>query len=217
MARLPEVGSAQITNPYVQVVYKFKFGDKVIEKAPGDEWGIVGNWETCMANSQEALGAIVYSQAWMYNQQKFTLPLQLREIALLRSSWIVESKFVYSQRCKIARAAGLSEEKIQAVKYWPVFAGWTMEERAVLGFTDAVATTNGRMRDELFDELKKTLSPQQIVDLVWCTNLYIGLSKITRILRVEFDDRADPIEEVAARPGFKPRLPVLDMSHIEKA
>ena len=215
MARLPEVGSAHITNPYVKATYKFKFGDRVIEKADGDAFGIVGNWETCMANSQEALGAIVYSQAWMYDKNRFTLSEQLRELALTRIGWLVECQFVYSQRLKIARATGLSEEKIQAVKCWPVFDGWTREERAVLGFTDAVVTTNGRMADELFDALKETLTNQQIVDLVWCTNLYIGLAKVTRILKVEFDDRPEPIVEVPARPGFVPRVPVLDFSHME--
>ena len=214
MPRLPEVGSAKITNPYVIATYKFKFGDKVIDKAPGDEWGVTGNWETCMANSQEALGAIVYSQAWMYDPERFTLPQQLRELALLRLGWLVECQFVYSQRCKIGRATGLPEEKIQAVKAWPVFDGWTAEERAVLGFTDAVVCSNGRMADELFDALKKTLTAQQIVDLIWCTNLYIGLAKITRILKVEFDDRPDPIVEKPARPGFVPRVPVLDFSHM---
>lgn len=217
MPRLPEVGSAAITNPFVKASYKNKFGDQEFETAPGNAWGGVrGNWETVMANSQEALETVVKSMAWVYNREKFKLPLTLRECALMRIGWVVESQFVFSQRSKIARTVGMSEEQIQAIPGWQVSDLFSPAERAVIAYVDSLILMNGRVADQIFDALKQHLTAEQIVDLTHVSNMYIGFAKQSRAFRVEFDDRDDPIVEVPTTTE-QGHLPPLDIRGAERA
>ena len=53
------------------------------------------------------------------------------------------------------------------------------------------------MPDSLFAELKSHLSDEEILELTYITAMYEMHAIITRALRLEFDDRDDPIVEVA--------------------
>lgn len=217
MPRLPEVGSRKITNPYVKAIYDNKFGDQEFETAPGNEFGVKGDWETTVANSQEALEVIVRNIAWMYDANKFSLPLPLRELALLRIGWVVQSQFVFSQRCKIGRSVGVSQQQIDAIPAWAISDLFSPVERTVLAYVDALILLDARVPEMLFDALKLHLTPTQIIDLTHATNQYIGYAKMSRAFMVEFDTRPDPIVEVAAPVGFQEHLPVFDISEAEKA
>ncbi|MCJ2187631.1 carboxymuconolactone decarboxylase family protein [Novosphingobium beihaiensis] len=216
MPRLPEVGSRAITNPFVKAIYHNKFGDQEFDTAPGNPFGVKGNWETTVANSQEALAIISRSISWMYDTEKFTLPQPLRELALLRLGWLVQSQFVFSQRCKIARSCGVTQDQIDAIPAWPVSDLFSPAERAVLAYTDALTVLDARVPDQLFNALKQHLTAEQIVDLTHAVNQYIGYAKMSRAFMVEFDTRPDPIIEVAAPEGFEEHMPVLDISKAEK-
>ena len=217
MPRLPEVGSAAVTDPFVKNVYQNKFGDREFDVAPGNEWGIKGNWETTMANSEPALASAVKSVAFMYDGENFALDLPLRELALLRVGWLRESKFVFSQRCKIGRKVGVTQEQIDAIPGWPVSDLFSPAERAVLAYTDALVLLDARVPDLIFNTVREFLGPRKLVELTHVVGIYIGFANISKAFKVEFDDRDDPIEEVPADPNFVPYVPTMDLSDAEKA
>src|SRR6476661_5647039 len=74
-------------------------------------------------------------------------------------------------------------------------------ERAVLAYTDALVLGGGRVHDREFAELQRHLSDEQILELTYITLMYEMHATMARALRMEFDDRADPIVEVAAPAG----------------
>lgn len=217
MPRLPQVGSRAITNPFVKAIYQEKFGDQDFETAPGNAFGVTGDWETTVANSQEALELMVRGIAWMYDPERFTLPEPLREVALLRVGWVVQSQFVFSQRCKMARVCGVTQDQIDAIPAWAVSSLFSPADRAVLAYTDALALLDGRVPEQIFDALRAHLTSEQIVDLTHAVNQYIGFAKISRAFMVEFDTRPDPIVEVRAPEGFEEYMPTLDISGADKA
>ncbi len=70
-------------------------------------------------------------------------------------------------------------------------------ERAVLAYTDALVGADGRVPDALFDELRRHLSDEEILELTYITAMYEMHAIMSKALRVEFDDRDDPIVEIA--------------------
>jgi hypothetical protein len=56
--------------------------------------------------------------------------------------------------------------------------------------------------DSLFGELKAAFSDEELLELTYITCLYDMHAVMSRALRTEFDDRDDPIVEVAAPEGF---------------
>jgi len=82
----------------------------------------------------------------------------------------------------------------------------------VLAYTDCLAYDHGRVPDGLFDALRAVLPDEEILELTYITTLYLQHAVMSRALRTEFDDRAEPVTEVvtegdntgAGRPGHHP-------------
>ena len=111
---------------------------------------------------------------------------------------------MFSQHCKSCRAVGLSEEKIAAIPSWQVADCFDATERALLAYTDALVSDGGRVADATFEALRAELSDEQILEFTYITMMYCMHAVITRALRLEFDDRDDPIVEVPAPADYKP-------------
>ncbi|MFC5187587.1 carboxymuconolactone decarboxylase family protein [Actinomadura harenae] len=129
----------------------------------------------------------------------------LRELGQTRAGWARGSQFVFSQHCKQMRALGVPDEKVRAVACWEVSDLFDELERAVLAYADALVLNGGRVHDEVFATLKKHLPDEQILELTYVTCLYEMHATMARALRVEYDDRDDPIVEVPAPDGYGTR------------
>jgi len=97
----------------------------------------------------------------------------------------------------------MSESKIQAIAYWQASDEFTPVERLVLAYTDALAVSGGRMHDQLFAALREHLSDLEILELTYITSLYVMHAIMSKALRTEWDNRADPIVEVEGPEGFQ--------------
>ena len=71
----------------------------------------------------------------------------------------------------------------------------------MLAYTDALVLAGGRVPDELFATLRTHLDDEQIMMLTYITVMYEMHATISRALRLEYDDRDDPIVEIAAPAG----------------
>ena len=91
-----------------------------------------------------------------------------------------------------------------AVPSWGVATCYSDVERAVLAYTDALVYDRGRVADDVFAALQAHLSDEEILELTYTTSLYLMHAVMSRALRVEFDDRDDPIVEVPAPAGYDP-------------
>jgi alkylhydroperoxidase family enzyme len=75
-------------------------------------------------------------------------------------------------------------------------------ENVVLACVDYLPFQRGRVPDGVFAKLKDKLSEQAIIELTNAICAYGGFSVLTKALRLEFDDRDDPVVEVAAPAAF---------------
>ncbi|HEY0941468.1 MAG TPA: carboxymuconolactone decarboxylase family protein [Steroidobacter sp.] len=201
MPRLRQVSRAEVTDPVTAYVYQRKFGDRDPVAEPGTASGAPGNWETVFAQSPDLLEhAMRGFQAWQSPNRKLD-PI-LRELAITRVGWVCGCQFAYSQHCKVLRGEGADEACVAAIPHWQVSSAYTAPQRAVLAYVDCLCQQHGRTPDALFDELKRHLDEEQILELTYFTSMYIMHSTMTRALRLEFDDRPDPIVEVPAPPGY---------------
>ena len=110
---------------------------------------------------------------------------------------------MYSQHCKASRDVGLAEEKIAAIPSWAGADVFTPVERAVLAYVDELVLQNGRVQDATFERLRAQLGDEEILELTYITALYEMHAIITRALRLEYDDVAERVVEVAAPSGAR--------------
>ncbi len=203
MPRLREVPKAEVTSENILRYYKALFGDRDPVAEPGTATGTPGNWWSVFANSPDVFDHAVNGFALYRGDRK--LDPVLRELGQTRVGWATGSQFVFSQHCKSLRGLKVSEEKIAAIPSWQVADCFSKEERAVLAYADCLALQGGRTPEAVFQALKAFLSDEQILELTYITCLYDMHAVMVRALRLEFDDRDDPIVEVAAPESFAQR------------
>ena len=202
MPRLRQVPRAEAQADIVITMYDQLFGsDRDPVADPGTEAGTPGDWWTVFALVPDVLKHAVRGFA-LYRSPKRLLDPVLRELGQTRAGWLRGSQFVYSQHNKSLRSLGVSEERIAAIPSWGVSEHFSQLERAVLSYTDSLVTGGGRVDDGTFEVLKQHLTDEEILELTYITCLYDMHAVMSRALRTEFDDRDDPIVEVAAPEGY---------------
>ena len=201
MPRLRQVPKSEGTAPIVSMMYQFMFADRDPVEEPGTTTGTPGDWWTVFALVPDILDHCVKGFGIYRSEQRFLDPV-LRELGQTRAGWSVGSQFVFSQHCKSCRLLGMSEDKIAAISSWQTSELFTPIERAVLAYTDALALQGGRVPEGIFEALKAELSDEMILELTYITSLYVMHAIMSRALRTEWDDRDDPIVEVASPEGF---------------
>ena len=88
---------------------------------------------------------------------------------------------------------------MEAIPSWPTADCFSPVERAVLAYTDALVLSDGRVSDATFAALQVELSDEEILELTYTVSLYQMQAVMSRALRLESDDRDDPIIELRER------------------
>jgi alkylhydroperoxidase family enzyme len=198
--RLRQVPKGEATAPIVTTMYEFLFDGRDPVAEPGTSTGSPGDWWTVFALVPDVLDHAVAGFG-LYQSPRRALDPLLRELAQCRAGWAAGSQFVFSQHCKSLRGLEVDEAKITAVPHWAAADCYEPVERLVLAYADALVLDHGRVPDGLFDALRAELSDEEILELTYITALYLQHAVMSRALRTEFDDRPEPIVEVAAPEG----------------
>lgn len=199
MPRLKQAGR-EAENDYANRIFDFLFGDRDPVKNPGTATGTPGNWWTVFNIVPDAFQHTTEGFQF-YRSANRKLDPKLRELGQTRAGFVVGSQFVFSQHCKASRDVGLTEEQIQAIPHWSIASCFSEIERAVLSYTDALVLQRGRVPDGVFDVLKAHLSDEEILEFTYITCTYMMHAVMSRALRLEYDDVAERVIEVAAPNG----------------
>src|SRR4249919_2036041 len=201
MPRLREIPRSEVSSKMVLTMYNRLFGDRDPVAEPGTATGTPGDWWTVFANSPDVLDHACRGFG-LYASPNRKVSGALRELGQTRAGWLVGSQFVFSQHCKSCRALGYSEEKIEALKAWQISDEFSPLERALLAYTDALVQGFGRVDDAVFDAMHEHLSDEAILEFTYITMMYTMHAVLSVALRLEYDDRPDPIVEIAAPESY---------------
>lgn len=201
MPRLRKVSRREVTDPIVRAVYEKLFGERDPVTHPGTAMGPPGDWWAVLAQTPHILEHFVMCSR-MYLGPKMTLDPRIRELGQIRAGWLNGCQFVYSQHLKMGRGEGLTDAQVNAVKEWQVADCFDECQRTVLAYVDYLIGQRGRVPDAVFQKLQSFLSEVEIIELTYVTCCYDGYSVLTRALRIDFDDRDDPVVEVPASDDY---------------
>jgi alkylhydroperoxidase family enzyme len=203
MPRLTQPHRAQLASAEIQAAFQRVFGGRDPVDKPGTETGTPGNWWTTMAIEPGIFHLIELRHEWQRSPERRLDPV-LRELAIVRVGWARGSQFVFSQHCKLLRRLGVDEQWISRIPDWATATCYDQRARMVLGYVDDLVLGSGRVPDARFADLQGALSDVEILELTFLACAYDMSATMSRALRLEFDDRPDPVVEVAA-PAEVPR------------
>ena len=202
MPRLTEVPRADADETVIPL-YDALFGkDRDPVADPGTATGTPGDWWTVFAQVPDCLHHMVAGFQFYRDRGRKISP-KLRELGQARAGFARGSQFVFSQHCKALRAAGYSEEHIEAIPHWSATDLFSPVERAVLAYTDDLVLQGGRVADGTFAALREHLSEVEIIELTYIACTYELHATMTKALRLEFDNVPERIVEVPVPEGEK--------------
>ena len=196
MPRLRQAGLDE-ADDFAKSIYSLLFGARDPVKDPGTATGTPGNWWTVFATVPDAFKHTTEGFQF-YRSPKRKIDPKLRDLGQTRAGFAVGSQFVFSQHSKASRDVGLTEEQVNAIPNWQIADCFSPIERAVLAYTDALVLQHGRVPEAVFDALKTSLSDEEILELTYVTCTYMMHAVMSRALRLEYDDVAERVVEIAA-------------------
>ena len=125
-----------------------------------------------------------HSESHLYNycrlggaiRSKGELDPGLREIAITRTGILCHSEYEVIAHKRLCAAAGVPDEKIEALELGAEADVFSDIEKDVLRFTDDVVNKD-RAGDETFNAMMKKLTPGALVELHLAIGFYIMTSK----------------------------------------
>ncbi len=187
-------------SPEIKKIYKDFFGDRDPVAQPGTATGTPGDYWTTFALVPDLLQQARDSLMALL-QPKRALDARYRELAIIRTGIVGDSRFEYSQHLKVARMVGLPEEKLQAIKGWATSDKFDPAERVVMAATDELVGRN-LVEDATFAALKRHFNDPQILELFYVIGLWRMHGMIVRALHLEYDnDTTARMEEIPAPPA----------------
>lgn len=115
---------------------------------------------------------------------------RLREITILRVAQNVRSEYEFGQHIPIARAAGLTDEEIAALKDYDNTDTFSDLECAVIRYVDAVSSFAPDAGDHA-RALKQWLSDRELLELSFVIGHWTLVACVLVPLEVELDEHVD--------------------------
>jgi alkylhydroperoxidase family enzyme len=116
---------------------------------------------------------------------KSTLPVRDRELAILRTAWLARCEYEWAQHVVIARAAGITDDVIEALRgdAAQAFAG---PEAALLAAVDELAR-DVTIGDATWQALSAHYRREQVMDLAFLVGQYRMLAGAIHAFGVRLD------------------------------
>jgi len=139
-----------------------------------------------LANSEAGLkGFVRMGNALLYRCE---LDAGLRELAIVRVGRLSRAAYEVFQHERIAREAGVGEEKIAALRDATIEApAFTDHEKAVLRYTDDVVR-NVKASDKTLKAIQAFLTPGAVVELTLTIGYYMMVCRFLESMGVEGEE-----------------------------
>jgi 4-carboxymuconolactone decarboxylase len=116
-------------------------------------------------------------------RKKSVVPAHLREVMILRIAVLNRASFEFDSHLPYAQAAGVSNEKIQALRQSPLPELFDEEETLLLKLTDYM-TQSINVPEAIMSEITRRYSPQQVLDTVATIAAYNMVSRLLVALNI---------------------------------
>jgi len=150
-----------------------------------------------MAHAETAFRPLLRLGGAILSQQQ--LDPKLRELAILQAAQHTPGEYEWIQHVPIAKATGASDAQIEALSRGDVTAACFDELESLVVRFNQQALADTKVDPELFDAVRRRLSPREIVELLITLGYYAMLARLTEVTELDLDPPADTVVVDALR------------------
>lgn len=135
-----------------------------------------------------------------------SLSRRIREILILRLSWLRRAEYEYIQHVVLGQRAGITDEELERLQIGPDAAGWDPEDADLVRAVDELHA-DARISDATWARLSARFSSTELIDLVFVVGCYDVLAMVFKTFNVPLEPGVAELEpEVRARMHAKKRM-----------
>jgi AhpD family alkylhydroperoxidase len=143
-------------------------------------FGHVSDLFNKLANAPTLLGGWIDMLRPIRNT--LTVSPQLSELATIRVTQLNHCQLMTNSHSRLARRAGVSEDKVAAVADWQQADCYSPVERDVLGLTEQL-TVSSQVPDELISALQQSIGVRATLELVIVVSYYCCTTRVANVVR----------------------------------
>jgi alkylhydroperoxidase family enzyme len=129
-----------------------------------------------------------------------TLPVRLRQIAIMRVAWLKKGRYVWASHLRTSLRNDLCGDDFPPIKEGEHSPHWTNEERYILRATDQLME-NTDLDDATWSLLCEFLETKQVLDFLFTVGAYSLLSLVCNAIRIEREPELLELVEMYGEPG----------------
>jgi 4-carboxymuconolactone decarboxylase len=122
-----------------------------------------------------------------------TLSKRIRELLILRISWLRRSEYEFVQHVVLGRNAGLSEAELERVQVGPDAPGWDPIDSDLVRAVDELHA-DARIQDATWARLSAHFSTEQLMDLVFAVGCYDILAMVFKTFGAQLEPGVEPLD-----------------------
>lgn len=130
-----------------------------------------------------------------------TVPKRLRELLILRISWLRGEEYEFVQHLVLGLRAGLTEAELARVQLGPDAPGWDPADADLVRAVDELHA-NAYIQDETWARLAARFDSAQLLDLIFAVGCYEVLAMVFKTCRVPLEPGMQPLD-----PAVRARMP----------
>jgi 4-carboxymuconolactone decarboxylase len=118
---------------------------------------------------------------------------RVRELLILRISWLRRSEYEFLQHVVLGRNAGLSEAELERVQLGPDAAGWDPVDADLVRAVDELHV-DARIHDATWERLSAHFDTTQIMDIVFAVGCYDVLAMVFKTFGAQLEPGVDALD-----------------------
>jgi len=111
------------------------------------------------------------------------LPVRDRELAVLRTAWLLGAPYEWGEHVAIGKRAGLTEDEIARIVQGAQAQGWSTRDSAILRAAEELRQ-GAMVSDSTWAELASFLDEKQLIELVYVIGNYTKVAYFQNALRL---------------------------------
>lgn len=156
---------------------------------PGGRAFVLSNWPDGDPRGRNVLGVLVHhlplSEAFLqFNNHvatASTVSRRVREILILRISWLRNCEYEFVQHVVLGKRAGLTDEEITRIQHGPDASGWAPIDAELVRAVDELHR-DARIGDRTWARLSEQFDTKQLMDILFAVGCYGLLATVINSL-----------------------------------
>ena len=120
---------------------------------------------------------------------------RVRELLILRVSWLRRSEYEFIQHIVLGGRAGLSDADIERIQFGPDAPGWDPVDADLMRAVDELLT-EARIQDATWKRLAAYFSTTELMDMVFVVGCYEILAMAFNTFGTQLESGTEPLDPV---------------------